>query len=198
MQQVQEFPLVDNYVARYITPESFSERFREHRPTVFADSFSFDVNGVLAKDELESTARLRERLGDRFRLHLGIFRGDEFVGWSYGRQESDEKFYMVNTGILPAHQGKGIYKALLPHVLELIAAEGFQLAYSRHSATNNRVIVPKLRAGFIITSLEISDMFGVLVHLSYFFNSVRRRAMDVRAGEALPDATLRKAMGLDR
>ena len=70
--------------------------------------------------------------------------------------------------MLPGHRRKGIYTALMHRVIETVVEKGFQKIYSRHSVTNNDVIVPKLKAGFVISSMEISDVFGVLVHLVYF------------------------------
>ena len=46
----------------------------------------------------------------------------------------------------------------------------------------------------MITDIELSDVFGVLVHLSYFFNPIRRKALDVRAGQARPDAEVKRHM----
>ena len=67
---------------------------------------------------------------------------------------------------------------------------------SKHSATNNRVIIPKLKAGFVISGLEISDRYGTLVRLEYFTNPKRRELMDFRSGQALPDLGLRELLGL--
>jgi hypothetical protein len=75
-----------------------------------------------------------------------------------------------------------------------LAAGGFHIVYSRHAATHNQVLVPKLKAGFVITGVELSDVFGVLVHLSYFFNPIRRKVLDVRAGHARPDAEVKRYM----
>ena len=143
-----------------------------------------------------SGARLRARLAGRFRLNLGVYQGDELVGWTFGVQESPshDTYYMVNTGVLPAHQGKGIYTALLQVVLEAVRTQGFQVVHSRHAATNARVLVPKLKAGFVVTGMELSDVFGTLVHLSYFFNPIRRKVLDVRAGQSHPDSDVRRVL----
>jgi GNAT superfamily N-acetyltransferase len=171
--------------------------FQAHRAEIFPGTFDFNVREALSAEERAASARLRERLGAPYTLNLGIYRGDELAGWSFGWQESAEKYYMTNTGIFPQHQGKGIYSALLPRILDILRGEGFQIVTSRHTATNNRVLVPKLKAGFIISGFEISDVFGLLVHLSYFFNPVRRKVMDVRAGQARPDEDVRRYLSLE-
>jgi ribosomal protein S18 acetylase RimI-like enzyme len=189
--------LLDGYTVRTMDFEELEPLLREHHPRVFSRRLDFDLDAALGAEEKAAIEALRNRLGSPFRLAVGVHRGDELVGWSFGVQESPERFYMINAGVLPEHQGRGIYSALLPRLLERIRAEGFQVAYSRHAATNNRVLVPKLRAGFVITGLEVSDRFGTLVHLSYHFNQLRRRVLDFRCGESVPDAELRRYLRLE-
>ena len=60
---------------------------------------------------------------------------------------------------------------------------GFQEIYSKHTITNNAVIIPKLKAGFIISSMEVSDLFGTLVNLSYYPKALRKKILDYRVGQ---------------
>ena len=103
---------------------------------------------------------------------------------------------MLNTGILKEHQGKGIYSALLPVIIERVRSQGFQTIKSRHNATNNQVIIPKLKAGFVITGLELSDGFGTLVTLTYFMNEKRREVMDMRSGLKKPNEWMLEQAGV--
>jgi len=135
-------------------------------------------------------------MGTPYRLNVGIYQKREFVGWSTGVQSDADTYHMINTGLLPDHQGKGIYTALLPQILQILKAEGFQVVFSRHVVTNNRVLVPKLKAGFLITHFELSDMFGLLVHLSYFFNPARRKLLNVRAGQLAPDDEVKRILNI--
>ena len=184
-------PLSGPYTYRELTREEFRPLFERLQPRVFAENLTFRSNEALSLAEKEAMDGLRKLMGaDPFMLRLGVFLGDEAVGWHVGRQEDGERFYMTNTGFLPEHQGKGLYTALLPKIVELLTAKGFQIIYSRHHATNNRVLVPKLKAGFVISSLEVNDRFGTLVHLTYFTNRLRRRMMAVRTGEARVDDEL--------
>jgi GNAT superfamily N-acetyltransferase len=185
MPQCRMQPLKDGYGYRDVDEDEFRPHFERLRPQVFGATFTFRAQEALSEAERGAAGSLHQRLGtERFVLRLGVYQGDELVGWHIGRQEDAEKFYMTNTAFLPAHQGRGLYTALLPLIIERVSAEGFQVINSRHTATNNRVIVPKLKAGFIITSLEVDDRFGTLVHLSYYTNPLRRKMMDVRSGEA--------------
>jgi hypothetical protein len=193
----EPIPLIGPYEMRMLEWPEMCALFEQHRATVFANNFTFAVDRAYSETEKAAIESLRARLGSPYRLNVGIYRGEELAGWSFGIQDGPVRYYMINTGLFPEHQGRGIYKALLPRILENLKGEGFQLAYSRHEATNNQVIVPKLKAGFVISGLEISDVFGLLVHLSYFFQPLRRRMMDVRSGRSMPDPELRKLLRLD-
>jgi GNAT superfamily N-acetyltransferase len=133
----QDSVLFGNYTIRALDNAEFGPLFRQYRPTIFQTMLDFDVQQALSTEEQTATARLREQMGTPFRLNIGIYHQQEFIGWSFGRQESAEKYYMVNTAILPQHQGKGIYSALLPRILGAVQREGLQIVSSRHVATNN-------------------------------------------------------------
>lgn len=103
---------------------------------------------------------------------------------------------MRNSAILPEHRRKGLYSALLNETLLRVQENGFQRIYSRHIATNNSVIMPKLKHGFTITALEVTDLFGVLVHLTYLPKELRRKVMVYRVGDAKPDDELKTCLKL--
>lgn len=188
--------LVDGYSFRVLDDASFRVLFTELRPKVFGERFEADLYSVLDREEQEATNRLGARMGTPYRLNVGVFHEGACVGWSTGWQKDAEMFQMVNTGFLAEHRGRGLYRALLPRVLGIIRAEGFQVVTSRHHPTNNAVLVPKLKAGFVITQFEVSDRFGLLVYLSYFFNARRRHLVNVRVGYERPDDAMRATLGL--
>jgi hypothetical protein len=97
----QDSVLFGNYMMRVLDDAEFDPLFRQYRPLLFQTLLDFDVQQALSMEEHTATARLRERMGTPFRLNMGIYHYQEFIGWSFGRQESAEKYYMVNTGILP-------------------------------------------------------------------------------------------------
>ena len=102
------------YTYRELTAEEFPPIFERLRPQVFAEQFTFRSREAMTASELQAMTKLRERMGkDLFFLRLGIFLGEEIVGWHVGHQEDGERFYMTNTGILEPHRGKGLYDASL-------------------------------------------------------------------------------------
>ena len=180
------------YEIRLMPPEEFGPLWEKHAQEMFeASQLIYHPLDVFSESELEKIGGLRKRLTEIVRLRFGLFFENQFVGWSWGFQESAETFYMCNSGVLPEHRRKGLYTALMNTVVESAVGEGFQKIYSRHTTTNNAVIIPKLKAGFHITHLEVSDQFGVLVHLTYFPNASRTKVLDFRAGQIKPDEEIR-------
>ena len=116
----------------------------------------------------------------------------EIIGWHIGRQVDEEVYHMSNTALFKEYQGKGIYTALLTKLLELFKEKGFQKVASRHLASNSSILVPKLKAGFVITGFEIDERYGILVILSYIFNEKRLNAYKFRTGALRPDEDMKK------
>ena len=183
-------PLVSDYTVRELSAEDFSPLFQEYRPIVFAENNHLSPGYAYSDEEKQKLEPLRKRMDSAYALRLGVFQGATFVGWHLGLQVAPSNFMMVSTGLLREHRRKGVYTALLPIVLERVKAEGFQVVSSRHNLTNNAVIIPKLKAGFVISGFEVNDMYGTLVQLSYFFNPTRRKMLDVRVGQAAPDEAI--------
>lgn len=163
-----------------------------HEPRIFENRYDINAQLALSASEKDAVTRLAENLGELYDLRLGFFQGDEMIGWSYGIQVNAESFRMVTTGIVPEFQGKSIYSRFLEAYAKHIKEQGFQTLFSRHYATNNQVIVPKLRFGFLISGFEISDQFGLLLWLSYYFNPTRQKIMHVRSGFQQPDEEVDK------
>lgn len=179
---------------RALTPDEERHIFSDLVHGVFEGVADFRYRDWLDADAIERQTALGARMGDLYRCKLGAFVDGAIAGWSVGVQDSAETYQMVNSAVLPAFRGRGIYRALVDATLAEVAAQGFQRVYSRHVATNNAVIVPKLKAGFVITGTELSDRFGALVHLSWFPHAARRKVLDYRAGLIQPDDEVRAYM----
>lgn len=179
-----------------LTDDEFQKHWNDWGPRIFDENSTIlDMRKVLSEQEKSHLRELRKNTSQLISLNMGIFKDEIFCGWFSGDQYNHETFYMRNSAILPEYRRQGLYSALMSEVLNRVNAMGFQVVLSRHTTTNNSIIIPKLKAGFIITALEISDRFGTLVHLSYYFNQTRRKVMEFRSGDLKPDDQLKNAMG---
>ena len=185
------------YIFKELSSADFDKYWTEWGKRIFSDNdTSMDMQRVLSEHE---RAKVRE-LGQNLKpvgFNLCVFKGDEFCGWFTGGQYTHETFYMRNSAILPEHRRKGLYTALMNAVLARVKEMGFQIVLSRHTNTNNAIIIPKLKAGFVVTAMELSDRFGTLLHLSYFFNETRKKVLEFRSGESKPDKQVKDLLGID-
>lgn len=192
------YKLFDNYSLEIANDvNEFSDFFSKYRPEVFSGNVDLRLPDLLSDNEKKKLKELSTGFGTPYKLRMFIQHGNEKIGWFLGEQKDPETFYMINTAVFKEHQNKGIYKSLLPVILGILKEKGFQKVYSRHKASNNQVIIPKLRQGFMITAFEISDIFGVLIHLTYFFNDSRKKVINYRTGQSSPDKELRTALSLN-
>lgn len=185
----------DGYQIKEMTAEEFFPQFRKIYDSLFGEDHTFFPDSYFSDAEKMQQKILKDRLGDPYKIFLGVFSPqNEFIGFSFGFQETQETFYMMASAILPEHRGKGLYNELLKIVINKCKAEGFQKISGTHCATNNPVLIAKLKAGFIFSKIELSDMFGTIIHLVYFTNPLRRKVMDYRSGLHVPDAELKSKM----
>lgn len=188
--------LKNNYEIRSMNEVEFEPLFQKYTKEFFDDATQvFRLRDSLTEEERARIKKLSGNMGEPFILRLGIFHGEHFVGWHFGRQDSYTSFYMQNSGVLQEHRRKGLYSQLIERVLEVTTDMGFQSIWSRHHTTNNDVIIPKLKAGFVINAIEVTDIFGTLIHLHYFPKEVRKKMMDYRVGQIKPDDEIKKYLG---
>lgn len=191
-------PLKSGYYLKEMSKSEFFPLFGQHYDRIFGNDHTFFPDKYFSKEEKENSKKLAARMGDPYALYVCVFsETNECVGFSFGFQESGETFYMVCSAVIENHRGTGLYGQMLKHIIDVVSLEGFQIIYGTHCATNNAVIIPKLKAGFVIAKMEVSDMFGAIVHLHYYTNKLRRKVMSYRSGHIRPDDELKKVMGLE-
>lgn len=189
--------LIDNYSYCIINENEFWAIYKTNRTHVFQDNIESYFNNLSSESEKEKLKNLSKNLGNLYKLFIKITTDDgKLVGWSYGKQTDEESFSMINTGIFEEHRGKGLYNTLLKEIINIAKKEGFNKITSRHHVNNNNIIVPKLKAGFIITGLELDDKFGMLVKLTYIFNDTRKDINNFRIGSKKLNKDLEKNLNL--
>jgi len=183
--------LIDKYSYKIVDHKAFYKVFMPLRNEVFKDSFTVQTNEYSTERELNFYKTLKHI--DVFRLYILVYNEQkEVIGWHVGFQKGPS-FYMMNTGVIEQYQRKGIYTALLQKIIAIVFEKGFIDITSKHNASNNSVIIPKLKAGFIISGMEIDETFGTLVNLKYFFNEKIKNVYLMRTGDLKPsDAIMKK------
>ncbi|WP_102127229.1 GNAT family N-acetyltransferase [Deinococcus planocerae] len=176
--------LGDGYEARRISLEAYRDACKRLEDRIFGG------NSLYAFDP---PRKAPPPLGESFQW--GVYHGDELIGWHHAHQKDERTVEMADTGILPEYQGKGLYTRLLPHLLDAFREAGYPLVTSRHRATNNRVIVPKLRAGFFLQGLSLYEG-GVNVALTLSLDGGYREAMHVRSGFRQASGEVARRLGL--
>lgn len=199
-QSIDDHHLVLNLKGRfpngYYVEHCDSERFQSVvgnlSEAVFDDNLCVWRNEILSSDETARLNQLNDKYRSNLKLHSILFYEGALAGWSFGYQDTSESFLMANSAILPAFRGKSLYSHLLDEVIEYLHQKGIQRIWSNHCLTNNHIIIPKLKRGFLITGMRVDDCAGTLVQLTYFTNATRKKIMDFRVGQTRPDEELKK------
>jgi len=177
-------------------------RFKEPEFTQLVQSLLLDDALIIPEStwlrdwEIEATNQLGQALRQSFALRIGAFRGDKLIGWAHGFQESADSFIMATSAVLPAYRRQGVYTRLARRVLERTREAGFQVVYSKHGVMNNPILIAKLKLGFTIAGMEVSDIHGLLVRMRYLFNERRTEVAEVRVGTRRADSKILPLLGL--
>ena len=167
------YNLSNGYVIEVATRESVYEFINENIAKVFPGR---DPARSFRRPESRQVV-FRELLGNYLRLHHEwfIFKfNNEVVGWFIGEAEDYSTFYMRNTGILPDHQNRGIYGEFAKHFFSYISELGYERISSQHKITNQKILIKKLKMGFIICNLELTEDWGPMVKLVKLLPDDRR------------------------
>jgi ribosomal protein S18 acetylase RimI-like enzyme len=117
-----------------------------------------------------------------WQLRIGLYQGDAVVGWHFGFAPTPDTYYMQNSVVLEEYRNQKIYSALLDFVLKRVEQEDFQVITSLHHPNNAAVLIPKLKRGFVIASMQCHERFGNMIEMKYFFNESQRKAFGKSAG----------------
>ncbi|WP_322618733.1 GNAT family N-acetyltransferase [Deinococcus terrestris] len=177
--------LGDGYTARPISLDTYRDACARLEDRIFGGGWGYAFG---------PPAKPPPPLGETFQW--GLYHGDDLIGWHHAHQRDERTVYMADTGILPEHQGRGLYTRLLPHLLDAYRDAGYALVTSRHRATNNRVIVPKLRAGFLLQGLNLYEG-GLNVALTLSLDPAYREAMHVRSGFRQTSGEAARRLGIN-
>lgn len=187
--------LLDHYSVAPIPKEEYDAFRTVHEPVIFPNRFDINSSAALSDQEKSGVERLSQQWKVPYELRLGFYFRSNLVGWSYGYQFTPDTFRMATTGILQEHQRKGVYSTFLQKLSQYLSEKGFQIILSRHYATDNQVIIPKLRFGFLISGFELTDDYGLLLRLSYYFNQTRRDVLHMRSGFQQSNEQIEKLIG---
>lgn len=176
-------PLLKNYYAVEVDTATFFKEFRKQREKMFNNTVDFSTYKMYSEAEIAKLNILRVESKEAYRLSYFIMHNNELGGWATGCQADSDEFYMHNTGIFEQHRRKGLYTKMLQLILATVKEKGYQKVISKHATTNNAVIIPKLKAGFLINGMEVNEKFGVLVKLIYYFNKDVEAIARFRSGE---------------
>lgn len=112
-----------------------------------------------------------EALAETWNVHTERFvfydANDSPIGWSISEQRDPDTLFMVWTGIVPEHQDRGVYSAFLRQYLAYAKALGYARVTSNHMVTNGRVLVAKLKAGFVASGMTLDERWGAMIWLTH-------------------------------
>jgi Acetyltransferase (GNAT) family len=181
--------LFADYYVEEVGAEVWEAFFGQHQTTVFPDEASIPFDPIFSDAERAKLTTLRENMAGGLQWYCLIFENETPIGWHFGFQKSELEYFMANTGILPDYQNRKIYSAFLTYIIQRAVDAGFQFITSIHHADNNAVLIPKLKAGFIIQSfgfliqsMILESNYGPMIQLVYPAKDIYRKTFSAGFG----------------
>ena len=174
--------LGNGYFLKEISAAELKNILKNHHEKLFSNRADSKYVENLSSDEKE---KVKSRAVIRWQLRVALFHNDEPVGWHYGYAAEPDVYYMQNSAVLDSHRNKGLYSKMLASVLEYLKENAFQVVTSLHHPNNPSVIIPKLKLGFVISSMLIHERFRALIEMKYFFDPERKKYFDEQLGLVL-------------
>lgn len=159
---------------KVITADELARIQGLHFSKVFANRASSAAYEVSSEHKSLISERLKKYCP--WELMIGVYDGNEPIGWHVGYATDAETYYMKNSAVISEYRNKGVYSSLLNFVMGEIHREGFQVVTSIHHGNNPAVIIPKLKKGFVISGSHFHEKFRFMIELKYFFDSERKKA----------------------
>lgn len=188
-------PLLGRYRIELVDHDAWLASFDAAKGEVFPGDANMDITRAWSEAQRQRFDELNSVFGVPLQHNIVLHdleQDDAVMGWAYGVQDQRATWYMAITAIHPDWRGKGIYSAFLRRQLECLREAGFREVLSRHHADNNRVLIAKLRAGFFITTFELTPNYGLMVHLRYNFSDDMRQIYSWRVDGRVGASALRR------
>lgn len=155
------FSPTSEYTVRAVEPDAVYAVFDELADQVFTPMAELGLAPFRpAPEQLNATWNVHS---ERFIFYDS---DDKPVGWSISEQREPDTLFMIWTGVLPAHQNRGLYSAFLRRYLEYAKALGYSRVTSNHMVNNRRVLVAKLKAGFVASGMSLDERWGAMIWLT--------------------------------
>jgi ribosomal protein S18 acetylase RimI-like enzyme len=141
---------------------------------------------LIGPEAAERHAALRQSLPKADRIRIGAFDGDRLIGYSQGWFEPGGGFYIGSSAVDADYRRQGLYTQLLKAIEQTVRERGGISISSQHVATNNAVLIAKLKLGYVIAGTEYVDAMGLLVRLLLNLTAQRAALFAARTGMLVP------------
>ena len=184
------------YIVEYVSSDVFNDGFKEESLEEFQEFLHSGNSVFYSEKEKEIYKKFKPEFKNEAFLYFIVRQGDVIVGRSFSNQISLDTIMMCMSYVKKDHRNKGLYKLMMNATIVKARSIGYRKVMSYHNTTNNKIIIPKLKEGFVFTGMKINAGYGTLAELTLFFNEDEKDAVDFRSGYRRPSSRTREVLGL--
>ena len=179
-----------------VTAAKYWDGFKEECKEEFFDFLHCGFSVLYSDEEKEKLKTFKPIFNEEAYVYLLAKIGGSIVARSFSEQASRDTLFMCMSYVKKKYRKKGIYTKLLKKTLSIAKKTGYLKVISCHNTSNNKIIIPKLKAGFVISGMRVNAGYGSVVELSYFFNMTESDMQDFRCGYRRPTDEIKEILSL--
>lgn len=160
----------------------FWDGFKQESKEEFSDFLHCGFSVLYSEEEKEKFKTFKPTFKDEAQIFLFAKINGEIVGRSFSEQTSRDTLFMCMSYVKDEYRNGGIYTQLLKETIRIAKEIGYTKITSCHNTSNNKIIIPKLKQGFVMSGMRVNAGYGTLVELSLFLNKTESDMQDFRCG----------------
>ena len=187
---------MDDITIQRVSSEEFWDGYKEEVQKEFSDFLHCRTSVLYSDVEKEKLSHLKPEFKEEGHIFLFAKKGSDIVGRSFSEQVSKNELLMCMSYVKSDYRNRGIYTKLLSETISVAKEIGYMKVSSSHNTSNNKIIIPKLKQGFVVSGMKINAGYGTLVELTLFLNETEKDMQDFRCGHRKPTEKIKNILSI--
>jgi hypothetical protein len=179
-----------------VSAADYWDGFKEESKEEFSDFLHCGFSVLYSDEEKEKFKTFKPVFNEEAQLYLLAKIDNLIVARSFSEQTSRDTLFMCMSYVKKDYRNNGIYTKLLKETISVAKSIDYTKVTSCHNSSNNKIIIPKLKQGFVMSGMRVNAGYGTLVELSCFLNKTESDMQDFRCGYRKPTDEVKNILSI--
>lgn len=185
-----------NIVIERLKADVFWDGYKEESKEEFSNFLHCGFSVLYSEEEKEKFKSFKPSFKDEAQIFLFARLDGKIVGRSFSEQTTKDTLFMCMSYVKEEYRKCGVYTQLLKNTIQLAKDIGYMKITSCHNTSNNKIIIPKLKEGFVMSGMRVNAGYGTLVELTLLLNEREKDMQDFRCGYRKPTNEVKQILSI--